>query len=108
MRKVLTAATVVFIAVGAYQSVFASLSQENAELSRINSVLNSIYPLIDAAQKQALPSERVHFHYDWLRRDIQSIQAGIAQKINAPAIAPRVVKPLVTTFTHSGQVSELL
>ena len=106
MKKILTVVTVIFIAASTYQSAFATVSQENAELSRINSVLNSIYPLIDAAQKQATPSERMHFHYDWLRKDIQHIQAGIAQKVNAPAIAPRVVKPLNTQFTQPQQKGE--
>ena len=77
-------------------TLLANTQQENAELSRINSVLNSVYPLIDAAQKQANPHVRVQFHYDWLRQDIESIQSGIAKKINAAPIVPRAVTPLNT------------
>lgn len=108
MKKKLTVVTVIFIAALTFQGAFATVSQENAELSRINSVLNSVYPLIYAAQKQAISSERTHFRYDWLRKDIQNIQAGIAQKINAPAISPRVVKPLNTQFTQLQQKGDSL
>jgi len=79
-------------------SCYASTQLENVELARINSVLSSIYPLIDAAQKQAKPNTRVMFHYDWLKHDIQQIQAGIAQKINDGQIEPRVIKPLKQSF----------
>lgn len=80
-------------------NVFADTTLENIELARINSVLNSVYPLIDAAQKQSDLNTRVKFHYDWLRQDIEEIQAGIAQKINnAPFLIPRTIKPLKNSF----------
>jgi len=74
--------------------LFADVQTENSELARINSVLNAIYPLIDAAQKFAPKHTRITFHYDWLKQDIQSIQAGIAQKINQVSIEPRMVPVL--------------
>lgn len=80
---------------------FASVEKENIELSRINSVLNSIYPIINAAKKQAVPDERVQFQYSWLKRDIQQIQQGIARKVNTPSVTPRVVNKLNTQFEQA-------
>ena len=68
-------------------------ASENTELARINSILNSVYPLIAKAQKEAAPSSRIKFHYNWLRKDIQKIQAGIAQKINYLPLEPLIVIP---------------
>lgn len=82
------------------QLSLADVDQENAQLARINNVLNAVYPLIDAAQAQALPNEKVQFHYAWLRADIASIQAGIAQKINQAPIMPVMVAPLHHRFIN--------
>ena len=79
-------------------NVLADTSIENIELARINSVLDSVYPLINAAQQQAELNSRLKFHYDWLKKDFQEIQAGIAQKINNASIEPRPVKPLKNSF----------
>lgn len=79
-------------------AIFADVKTENVELVRINSVLNAVYPLIDAAQKATLKNQRLIFHYDWLRHDIQAIQLGIAQKINQAPIQPRVIEPLRTHY----------
>ena len=81
-----------------FNSTFADTQTESEQLARINSVLNALYPLIDAAQKAAPSNQRVSFHYDWLRSDIQSIQNGIAQKINQAPIEPRVVESLKTQY----------
>jgi RAQPRD family integrative conjugative element protein len=69
------------------------LASENTELARINSILNSVYPLIAKAQKETAPNSRIKFHYNWLQRDIQRIQAGIAQKINYLPLEPSIVIP---------------
>lgn len=71
-----------------------ALANENLELARINSILNSVYPLIDKAQKESEPNTRVKFHYNWLRADIEKIQAAIARKINYVPLEPSIVMPL--------------
>ena len=77
---------------------FATVAKENIQLSRINSVLNSVYPMIAAAKAQAVPTEQVKFQYQKLIADLQAVQAGIAQKVNSAPIEPRVVKALDTHF----------
>jgi RAQPRD family integrative conjugative element protein len=77
---------------------------ENMELARINNILNSIYPLIEAAQKHADPNTRINFHYDLLKKDIAQIQAGIAQKVNNVAIEPKAVDPLDQTFLSQQNI----
>lgn len=77
---------------------YADVLTENTQLARINSVLTAIYPLINAAQKAAPKNTRLTFHYNWLREDIQAIQAGIAQKINHQPLTPQVVQPLTTQY----------
>ena len=79
-------------------NIFADTKAENTELARINSVLNAVYPLIDAAQQKANPNTRIKFHYEWLKQDIQKIQAGITQKINNAPIEPREIAPLKGNF----------
>lgn len=96
MKKVL----IVFILTSFLGTVFADTVDERVELARINSVLNAVYPLIDAAQKAAPTNARETFHYDWLRSDIQSIQAGIAERINKTPIEPRVVTLLKTHYVQ--------
>ncbi len=86
-------------------NAFADPFQENIELAQISNVLNAVYPLIAEAEKEADPNARVKFHYDWLQQDIQGIQSGIAQKINAAKIEPRVVKPLKSSFITQQNVN---
>lgn len=85
MKKIITLIILTFCA-----SAFAS---ENLELARINSILNSVYPLIDKAQKESVTQQRVRFHYSWLRADIRKIQAAIAQKINYVPLEPSIIMP---------------
>ena len=85
---------------------FADSVQENTDLARISNILNSVYPLIVDAEQHATPNTRIKFRYDWLRSDIQAIQAGIAQKINAAKIEPRIVKPLQTQYVHQQNSHE--
>ncbi len=86
--------SILTISIFLFGFAFAGVEQESIDLARISNILDAVYPLIDDAQTQAQKNTRVKFRYDWLREDIQSIQAGIAQKINSKEIEPRVVKPL--------------
>ena len=79
---------------------------EKVELSRINSVLNSIYPMIRTAKIFKDPKSRVQFQYGKLKADIEAIQSGIAQKINSSPIVPRVVKPLASETHIAGGTHE--
>lgn len=96
MKKIIT--TLLLLCLSLH--VFADRQTENEQLARINSVLNAVYPLIEAAQKAAPSGQRITFHYDWLTKDLQAIQAGIAQKINQTQVMPRVVQPLDTHYVQ--------
>jgi RAQPRD family integrative conjugative element protein len=74
------------------------LANENTDLARINSILNSVYPLIAKAQKEAHPNSRIKFHYNWLRSDIAKIQAGIARKIHHLPQKPAIIIPLKKSY----------
>lgn len=87
-------------------SVFADSTQENITLSRISNILNAVYPLIDKAQKESDKNKRIKFQYTWLKKDIQKIQSGIAQKINEKDIEPRVVAPLSTKYIEQQNTNE--
>lgn len=83
-------------------TIFAS---ENTELARINSILNSVYPLIAKAQKEAEPNSRIKFHYNWLQADIQRIQAGIAQKINYLPLEPSIIIPPKNSYITKENIT---
>lgn len=99
--KLLKLTAVIFIIIFTMLNTIVSIAnteQENIDLARISNILNAVYPLIKDAKKQAVTHSRVMFRYDWLTTDIQSIQAGIAQKINRTDIEPRVIVPLKTQY----------
>lgn len=75
-------------------SVYADQATADALLARINHELDMIKPLINQAEAQAPKNQRTEFHYDWLRQDIGSIQAGISEAINQQSLAPRVITPI--------------
>jgi len=100
MMRIKTHMILVLVAIVGLSSVntFADTAQENTTLSRISNILNAVYPLIAKAQKEADPNTRVKFRYDWLQKDIQAIQSGIAERINASKIEPRAIQPLKTHY----------
>jgi RAQPRD family integrative conjugative element protein len=100
MLKIINTTILIIIVILVLAASFADSVQEKTDLARISNVLNAVYPLIDNAQKQAVPDTRVMFHYDWLREDIQAIQAGIAEKINMSKVEPRIVVPLKTQYVE--------
>lgn len=89
-------------------SILADSHAENITLSRISNILNAIYPLINQANNEADQNARVMFQYTRLKKDIQDIQAGIAQKINHGVIEPRVVTPLNTNYVSQENRNFLL
>jgi len=78
--------------------VFAGQAQADALLARINHELDMIKPLINQAQLEAPKNQRVEFHYDWLRADINHMQAGINEALNQTNLAPRVIVPIAGDY----------
>jgi RAQPRD family integrative conjugative element protein len=75
-------------------SAYADTELENAALTRIVTVLNSLTPLINEAISQQDKTTRVQFQYDALQADINKIKSGIAEKLQVQTIEPRVVTPI--------------
>ncbi len=56
--------------------------------------MNALAPLIETAESQANPDARIRFRYDWLRKDLARIRAGIQEHLDAPRTEPRTFPPL--------------
>ena len=81
----------------AFSVSFAGQAESNALLARINHELDIIKPLINQAQAEAIKNQRIVFHYDWLRSDINHIQDGINEKLNQSFIKNLAEKLLLWT-----------
>lgn len=67
---------------------------ERELLARLTHEIEALAPMIDAAEAQANPDDRVRFRYDWLREDLQRVRSGIQAHIDTPRSEPRNVPPL--------------
>ena len=76
------------------QFVNADADGEREVLARISHEIEAIQPLIRQAASQANPDARIRFQYDWLHQDLDQIQRGIQEHINAPRAEPRTFPPL--------------
>ncbi|WP_084609629.1 RAQPRD family integrative conjugative element protein [Sedimenticola selenatireducens] len=76
------------------QFVNADADGEREMLARIVHEIEAIHPLIRQAASQANPDVRIRFQYDWLRQDLDQIQRGIQEHIDAPRAEPRTFPPL--------------
>lgn len=83
----------------------ADTEQENMYLTQILNALNSIQPLILAAEREQPQNTRTEFHYtqyqdqqgEWhngLLEDIKTIQSGIKEQLNSASVEPRTITPL--------------
>lgn len=76
------------------QSAFADADAERDALARIAHELDALEVLIRKAESQAEPDARIRFRYDWLRQDLERVQQGIQDHIDAPRSEPRAFPPL--------------
>jgi RAQPRD family integrative conjugative element protein len=74
--------------------VLADTETENAMLTRVNQILNSLTPIINAAEQQQEENTRITFNYDCLRHDISLIKQGIEQKVTLSNIEPQKISPI--------------
>ncbi|MYB88617.1 MAG: conjugal transfer protein [Proteobacteria bacterium] len=63
-------------------------------LARIVHELQALEPLIQKAESAAIPEVRIRFRYDWLRRDLARVRAGLETHLEAAADEPRTFAPL--------------
>ena len=88
--------TLLLVFVIGLQSPFAlaDADGEREILSHIIDELELLEPLLAAAKNAADPDVRVHFHYEWLRKDLARVRQGIQEHIDVPRAEPRTVVPL--------------
>ena len=72
----------------------ADAHAEREALARIIHELELLMPLLDEAQAAADADARIHFRYDWLKKDLARVRQGIEEHIDAPRAMPRAVTPL--------------
>ncbi len=66
---------------------------EREHLARISYELQRLQQEVSDAQRNADESGRVRFRYDWLARDLQLVQHGVDEHLDAPR-QPRPAPPL--------------
>ena len=67
---------------------------ERELLARLTFELEALNPIIDHAEAQANPDDRIRLRYDWLREDLRRVSSGIQAHIDAPRSEPRTFPPL--------------
>jgi RAQPRD family integrative conjugative element protein len=71
----------------------ADADGERAALVRLVREIEALEPLLAEAERQADRRERTRFAYDWLRRDLRGMVAGIEAHAGRPRNEPRIVVP---------------
>lgn len=77
-----------------FSQAIADADGEREALARLAHEIEALAPLVAQAEAQANPDARIRFRYDWLRRDLERVRAGIREHIDAPRAEPRKVEPL--------------
>lgn len=73
---------------------YAVTDQERSALQRLGTELETINRIIDEAQQAANQDDRRQVSYQRLRADLQKIQQGILDIINAERREPRSLPPI--------------
>lgn len=73
---------------------FTESDAEYAALAQVITELKALDKLIDRAEKEADPTARISFQYDWLRRDLKLVRRGIQDHLDTPSSEPREFEPL--------------
>jgi RAQPRD family integrative conjugative element protein len=75
----------------------ADADSERESLARIAQELQRLQRQVEEAAKTADTSARVKFRYDWLEKDLELIQRGVTDHLDAPR-QPRPVPPLMGDY----------
>lgn len=66
---------------------------ERQQLANISYELQRLRQMVGDAQRNAASDARVKFQYSWLSKDLELVQRGVDEHLDAPR-QPRVVQPL--------------
>lgn len=72
----------------------ASSEGEREALTRLLHEIQALEPILQEAEAQADPEQRVRFEYLWLRKDLTKIVQGLQDHIDGPRNEPRTFEPL--------------
>lgn len=81
---------------GTTASAWADVTDDELErerLARIAGEIQQVQVMVSEAEKSAPTGQRVKFRYDWLLRDLELMQQGVVNHVDAPR-QPRPVAPL--------------
>lgn len=84
----------VFVLGSQNQIALADADGEREVLARIIHEIELLEPLLVEAETAADPDVRIHFHYQWLSKDLERVRQGIQEHIDSPRAEPRTVVPL--------------
>lgn len=84
----------IFVTVGLSVPTFAITDQERSALQRLYTELEASTNIIDEAQQAANQHDRRQIDYQRLSDDLQKIQQGILDAINAERREPRSLPPV--------------
>ena len=83
---------IIFAALSA--PTYAITDQERSVLQRLHVELSTISKIIDEAQQAANADDRRQVDYQRLKSDLQKIQQGILDAVNAQRRDPRLLPPI--------------
>ena len=75
-------------------SLQADREAERAMLSRLSQEISDLETLISHAEREQPEGSRVRFRYDWLRRDLTLVKAGIDSYLQDSHLQPRSAEEL--------------
>ncbi len=82
-------------------SMADDVAVERAALVRLIHELEQLEFMIQKAENAAVSTQRVHFQYFWLRADLNKVQAGIREYLDAAPSTlntPRTIPPLAGDY----------
>jgi len=93
-RRAVPVAMLLMLVAGA---ACADADSEREALARIAQELQRLQGQVAQAAKGADTSARVKFRYDWLEKDLELVQRGVTDHLDAPR-QPRPIPPLAGDY----------
>jgi RAQPRD family integrative conjugative element protein len=82
--------------------LFADADLERSNLSKLDQEIDYLITRVDDIQQDAPAKQRIKFHYDMLKDDLNLIRVGINDHISQSLKAGRDLKPLTGQY-HDHQ-----
>ena len=76
----------------------ADADLERSNLAKLVQEIDYLITRVDEIKQDAASSQRITFHYDTLKADLNKIRTGINDHINQSLKAGRIIKPLTGQY----------